>query len=85
MAALYAIELIAGCALFLLLITQVLLPLMLDRPLFPAFRKAQRAVSEELSEAKEDRDLAAMLKTVREIQKDTSKINQEERNDQAGS
>lgn len=79
---LYLLEQILAALTVVFFVTQILIPFFLGRPFFPTFRRGQRAVVEELEEAKEDLDQARTWKTIREIHKETTAVNKEERDDE---
>jgi len=58
------IELLFTVAFLVLAITQVIIPILLGRPLFPSFRSERRELEKGLAEAKEKKDLEELKEEV---------------------
>jgi len=58
------IELLFTVAFLVLAITQVIIPILLGRPLFPSFRSERRELEKRLAEAKEKKDLEELKEEV---------------------
>ena len=61
-------EFIAVLLIIVFTVTQVILPILMGRPIFPIFKRKNKTVDQALAEAKEDVDLAKKKKQLKALQ-----------------